>query len=153
MVKLNVYHFVGFVSLEFCAIITYLTLEFPASIPFVIAEAAFAKIVDVDAALLGFTGVIVAVNLQTWKERYDYSMVVLGGVVTFFVLSMLACLRGLVVGVAVTNLELFCPLACLVAAISFLFIGLVETPLRRHTQHAANAPTPEKRPTTKTRRR
>jgi hypothetical protein len=109
------------ILVELFILLIYIAFWFPPSIPFDIARNAFEKIVDVDAALLGFTGVIVAVSIQTWTERFKYSVVVLGTVVILFVLSLLVCFRDLVLGNTVVSRDFYLALGFLIGGITMLF--------------------------------
>jgi hypothetical protein len=117
-------------SIELIALAPFVYFTFPSSIPFDIAKTAFEKIIDVDAALLGFTGVIVAVSMQTWKKRYNYSLAVLATVVAFLLVSLVSCVRELIVGTPVSSGDFYFPLAFLIGGITLLFYGLATTKVR-----------------------
>ena len=111
-------------SVETVALGVYLFLTLPSSIPFDIAKTAFEKIIDVDAALLGFTGVIVAVSIQTWKRKYKYSLALLAFVVAFLLVSLVICVGELAVGTPVSIAALYYSLEFLIIAVIMLFAGL-----------------------------
>lgn len=111
-------------TLETVALGIYLLLTLPSSIPFHIAKTAFEKIIDVDAALLGFTGVIVAVSIQTWKKRYRYSLAVLASVVAFLLISLVISIGELAGGTPVSIEAFYYSLEFLVFAVMMLFAGL-----------------------------
>lgn len=102
----------------------YIALVSPLSIPFDIAKDAFGKIVDVDAALLGFTGVIVAVSMQNWKKRYYDFLLVLSMVVVLLLVSMIICFGELVVGTSIPSYVFIAALATPIIATTILFAGL-----------------------------
>ncbi|MGA2971538.1 MAG: hypothetical protein ABSE39_02805 [Candidatus Bathyarchaeia archaeon] len=111
-------------SIELIALGLFVYFTFPRSIPFDIAKTAFEKIIDVDTALLGFTGVIVAVSIQTWKKQYKYSLAVLAVVVAFLLVSLVSSVGELVVGTPVGPEAFVFPLAYLILGITLLFYGL-----------------------------
>jgi hypothetical protein len=111
-------------AVETAALVAYVHFYFPSSISFEIASAALEKLIDADAALLGFTGVIVAVTMQKSRYQAMRSLIFSIPVVGLLLASMIACFGGLVAGNPVSNLAFYYPLAFLVLGTTILFVGV-----------------------------
>ncbi|MGD0177875.1 MAG: hypothetical protein ABSA50_08790 [Candidatus Bathyarchaeia archaeon] len=109
---------------ELMAILFYVSVFFPSTIPFDLARAVSEKIVDVDTALLGFTGVIVAVSMQNWKKKFKQALAALVPVIGLLLVSMATCFGAIVRGAPLPNLAFYLPLAFLIMAVTLLFFLL-----------------------------
>jgi hypothetical protein len=114
----------GVVAVEVVSLSLYVVVFFPRSIPLDIARAVFEKVIDVDTAMLGFTGLIVAVSMQNWKRKFKQFLAVLAPVVGFLLISMAACF-GAIVGIPSSfPFAFYIPLASLMMAVTLLFFLL-----------------------------
>lgn len=103
----------------------YAILVVPHQIPFKVVQPAFEKIIDADAALLGFTGVIVAVCIQTWKERVSHFIRGLFATVLLLLVSLVDSMVQMVVGAPVSVFTFLIPIDALIMGVIVLFHNLV----------------------------